>query len=163
MELIKDHLPEFNKTFVEEYTRIIATAYQKDPKQAYEFAQNFYRIPGMPIGFFIATDGIVLLSPEYQNNQLKIVYNTISFDMISQMFKFDQFLKDHQIDLALLTVKDCDQDVNWAENEYRLVNQIQILVVQLALITFYESQGLDQAAAQKEVEKQFDMYQKKGN
>lgn len=160
MELIKDHLPEFNKAFVEEYNRIIAMAYQQNPHQAYEFSENFQRIPGLPIGFFIATDGITLLSPKYQNNQLKIVYNSVSWTFICQIttLDFDDFLKKHQIDLQLLKTKDCNQDLKWAQNEYRLSDCLTLLVVQLALIAFYESQGLDTKTAQIKVNQHIKKY-----
>lgn len=149
VRLLFDELPILNKMFINEIKRIIIKENQKEENTtenfAYVFLQNFYRVPGIPFGYYVASDGICLFGPQYQENEeVKIVYNNQLYweNLEESVPAFKKYVKDKKINYHLLNYKDNQQNFKWAYNEQLLINILNNISVLFGLIMYYQSQNL---------------------
>lgn len=146
MERLLDHLPEYNKMFVNEIKRIVIEGNRKSKRKrgnlAYTFLENFYRIPGLPFGYYLASDGICVFGPMFQNDHVKIVYNSqTTWNVIEENFpEFKKYVEKNKIDYSLLEYKDKEQNSEWMQNEFALAPILIQICINVGLTMYYQSQ-----------------------
>ena len=146
MEKLLDHLPEYNKMFINEIKRIVIEGNRKSNKNqeniAYTFLENFYRIPGLPFGYYLASDGICVFGPMFQNGHVKIVYNSQNtWNDIEENFPaFKEYIREKKIDYSLLEYKDKEQNCEWMQNEFALAPILNQICINIGLTMYYQSQ-----------------------
>lgn len=160
MEKLLDHLPKYNKMFIEEIKRLIIEGNQKLKKGqenlAYTILENFYRIPGLPFGYYLASDGICVFAPMVRDGQVKIVYNhQTTWDFIEKIFPvFKKYIQEKDIDYSKLTYRDKNQDCEWMQNEFAIAPVLTQVCINIGLTMYYQSQQVldhklsDQACSQ---------------
>ena len=146
MDRLLDHLPEYNKMFVNEIKRIVTEGNRKSKKNqeniAYTFLENFYRIPGLPFGYYLASDGVCVFGPMFQNSHVKIVYNSqTTWNAIEENFPaFKEYIKEKKINYSLLKYKDKEQNCEWMQNEFALTPILNQICINIGLTMYYQSQ-----------------------
>lgn len=146
MDRLLDHLPEYNKMFVNEIKRIIIDGNRKSKKNqeniAYTFLENFYRIPGLPFGYYLASDGVCVFGPMFQNGHVKIVYNSQNtWNDIEETFPaFKKYIREKKINYSLLKYKDKEQNREWMQNEFALAPILNQICINIGLTMYYQSQ-----------------------
>lgn len=146
MERLLDHLPEYNKMFVNEIKQIVIEGNRKSKRKrenlAYTFLENFYRIPGLPFGYYLASDGICVFGPMFQNGHVKIVYNSQNTwnDIEENFAAFEEYIRKKKIDYSLLKYKDKEQNREWMQNEFALAPILNQICINIGLTMYYQSQ-----------------------
>lgn len=156
MDRLLDHLSKYNKMFVNEIKRIIVEGNHKSKERreniAYTFLENFYRIPGLPFGYYLASDGICVFGPMFQNGHVKIVYNSQNtWNAIEENFPaFREYIKEKKINYSLLKYKDKEQNCEWMQNEFALAPILNQICISIGLTMYYYSQqGMDPELSDK--------------
>lgn len=156
MDRLLDHLSKYNKMFVNEIKRIIVEGNHKSKERreniAYTFLENFYRIPGLPFGYYLASDGICVFGPMFQNSHVKIVYNSQNtWNAIEENFPaFREYIKEKKINYSLLKYKDKEQNCEWMQNEFALAPILNQICISIGLTMYYYSQqGMDPELSDK--------------
>ena len=146
MEKLLDHLPKYNKMFVNEIKRLVIEGNQKSKEDqenlAYTILENFYRIPGLPFGYYLASDGICIFAPMVRGGQVKIVYNQqTTWSFIEKIFpSFKKYIQEKDIDYSKLTYRDKDQDCEWMQNEFAIAPALKQVCINVGLTMYYQSQ-----------------------
>lgn len=159
IESILDHLQEYNKMFSEDVESTIVANYQnpetrKDYGTLLDNIQSLYRIPGLPIGYYLRPAALFVMTPEYiSDHKIEFFPEKYGWDEIEKEFPaFKKFVQKKKIDYNALAYWNygIQLDCKAMQNYLALTPMLMPICIKLGLKMFYRShQVIDHKLSEK--------------
>lgn len=159
IESILDHLQEYNKMFSEDVESTIVANYQnpetrKDYGTLLDNIQSLYRIPGLPIGYYLRPAALFVMTPEYiSDHKIEFFPEKYGWDEIEKEFPaFKKFVQKKKIDYNALAYWNygIQLDCKAMQNYLAFTPMLMPICIKLGLKMFYRShQVIDHKLSEK--------------